>query len=93
MPLINLVIVIMAQTSSPVSKSSPRPQPLKAVLPITSVTKDASGVNWKSENSSPCLLSPTISWKNRAYLESGLRSPGALNRGRLPMFAVSLRFV
>ncbi|KAI5745053.1 hypothetical protein M8J76_007794 [Diaphorina citri] len=71
----------MAQTSSPVSKSSPRPQPLKAVLPITSVTKDASGVNWKSENSSPCLLSPTISWKNRAYLESGLRSPGALNRG------------
>lgn len=72
----------MAQTNSPIPKASPRPQPLKAVLPITSVTRDASAVNWKSENSSPCLLSPTISWRNRAYLESGLRSPGAINRGQ-----------
>uniref|UniRef100_A0A8D9EDI1 Protein FAM117B n=1 Tax=Cacopsylla melanoneura TaxID=428564 RepID=A0A8D9EDI1_9HEMI len=66
----------MAQTTSPtISKCSPRPQPLKAFLPITSVTKDASGVNWKSESNSPSLLSPTIGWK------SGLRSPGASSRG------------
>lgn len=69
----------MAQPSPQVSRGSPWPQPLKAVLPIASVTKHTSSINWKSENNSP-LLSPTIRWKNRAYLESGLRSPGALNQ-------------
>ncbi|KAL1460154.1 hypothetical protein WDU94_012091, partial [Cyamophila willieti] len=78
----------MAQTTSPtISKCSPRQQPLKAFLPISSVTKkDASSVNWKSESNSPSLLSPTIGWKNQSYVESGLCSPGASSRGYPKLF-------
>lgn len=74
------------QSSQWVRKSSPSSKqgPMKATLPMSSLTRQNSNLI-QSQNNSP-TLSPTSSWKSRTSPDpslSGLRSPGAVNyRGR-----------
>ncbi|XP_054287327.1 protein FAM117B-like [Macrosteles quadrilineatus] len=74
------------QSSQWVRKSSPSSKhgPMKATLPMSSLTRQNSNLI-QSQNNSP-TLSPTSSWKSRTSPDpplSGLRSPGAVNyRGK-----------
>lgn len=70
------------QSSQWVRKSSPSSKqgPMKATLPMSSLTRQNSNLI-QSQNNSP-TLSPTSSWKSRTSPDpslSGLRSPGAVN--------------
>lgn len=81
------------QSSQWVRKSSPSSKqgPMKATLPMSSLTRQNSNLI-QSQNSSP-TLSPTSSWKSRTSPDpslSGLRSPGAVNyRGELELLLFS----
>lgn len=70
------------QSSQWVRKSSPSSKqgPMKATLPMSSLTRQNSNLI-QSQNNSP-TQSPTSSWKSRTSPDpslSGLRSPGAVN--------------
>ncbi|RZF45665.1 hypothetical protein LSTR_LSTR013012 [Laodelphax striatellus] len=64
------------------SPSSSKNGPLKATLPMSSLTRQNSNLKQHSQDSSPITFSPTSPWKTRAspdQILSGIRSPGALN--------------
>ncbi|XP_039297084.1 protein FAM117B [Nilaparvata lugens] len=64
------------------SPSSSKSGPLKATLPMSSLTRQNSNLRQHSQDNSPVTLSPTSPWKTRAspdHILSGIRSPGALN--------------